>query len=486
MSAFGTPSPGKPGATRAAAALAISLASCLLTAFAAGAPAAAASGALAVAAGGAPAPNVAPYRVAAPERASASLSLPADLGERIAAHATALAARGPRPAGSAGERAAADYVAAAWRELGLRVKREAFTAEGFEARSIELSLAGRPVTPVSLGLDPYAGPLSFAGEAVPVKGGDEPPADLRGRLVVTDHPLVGLMVMDREPALVVCVGAEDFAAFAAQPSRALSLSVRGERTKIRSANLTATVGPRTGAGRRPYVTAHLDAYRDSPGANDNGTGLGALIELARHFQALASTLPGPITFVAFGAEEVSALGSRVYLERHARELGGGAVVLNLDTLGGAQGPWLGSDPGVKNVPEAVLAAAPRSQLPPALARRAWEGLASEWRIQSAGVLPLVLASNYPDWLQAIVAESAAALGCEVTSRNLISDHQTFAQAGVPAISFQSRRHSIHSPQNTADKLVTATVDATARLAGLAIERVLAAPPRAGTAAPAPN
>lgn len=57
---------------------------------------------------------------------------------------------------------------------------------------------------------------------------------------------------------------------------------------------------------------------------------------------------------------------------------------------------------------------------------------------------------------------------------------------MPAISFQSRRHSIHSPQDTADKLVTATVDATARLAGLAIERVLAAPPAARTAAPGPN
>jgi Iap family predicted aminopeptidase len=82
----------------------------------------------------------------------------------------------------------------------------------------------------------------------------------------------------------------------------------------------------------------------------------------------------------------------------------------------------------------------------------------------AGILPYIASACYPDWLQGVVADAASQLGVATRERSLMSDHCTFAQAGIPAISIQSGKHRIHSEADTVDALVPATVDAGARLA----------------------
>src|SRR4051812_39025090 len=81
------------------------------------------------------------------------------------------------------------------------------------------------------------------------------------------------------------------------------------------ANLMATVPGRSRPDEIFVVGAHYDTHKNSPGANDNGSGVAGLLELARHFsrQQPART----IRFVAFTNEETpftrtSEMGSRVY------------------------------------------------------------------------------------------------------------------------------------------------------------------------------
>jgi Iap family predicted aminopeptidase len=398
---------------------------------------------------------------------AAPAPLAPDFAARVVATAVSLAERGPRPAGSPGERAAERAVARALREIGLKVERETFGFDGFEMKSSDLKLAGRTVPTVVVGFDPFRGPFEFEGEALVMKGGEAPPADVAGRIVVTDHPLVLLMLLDEKPALVVCVAEADFAAFAAGASRTVSLRVTGERRRHESANLVAALGPEGPRSRRVLVTAHLDAWQASPGANDNGTGLGALVELARHFKALEERLTVPVTFVAFGAEEVGALGSRVFVDRHRAELDDLEMVLNLDTLGGADGPQIGSKPEV----EGVSATRRESRIPAEIADKPWEALDGSWRLLHDGMLPLVVTTCYPGWLQEIVGESAKELGLEPKQRNLISDHRTFMQAGVPAISIQSARHTIHSTGDTGEKLQAETIGKAGALAAAVLWKV---------------
>ncbi|MBV8334370.1 MAG: M28 family peptidase [Alphaproteobacteria bacterium] len=73
------------------------------------------------------------------------------------------------------------------------------------------------------------------------------------------------------------------------------------------------------------IGAHYDTHKDSPGANDNGSAVAALFELARSFARCQTDRT--LRFVAFTNEETpftrrKAMGSRVYASecRHAAPL----------------------------------------------------------------------------------------------------------------------------------------------------------------------
>lgn len=84
------------------------------------------------------------------------------------------------------------------------------------------------------------------------------------------------------------------------------------------------------------IGAHYDSPPESPGANDNASGVAAMLELARHFK---DTKPGrTIRFVAFVNEEppffrTELMGSRVYAA-NAKKRGDRIVaMLALETIG---------------------------------------------------------------------------------------------------------------------------------------------------------
>ncbi|MHC5210016.1 MAG: M28 family peptidase [Planctomycetota bacterium] len=79
------------------------------------------------------------------------------------------------------------------------------------------------------------------------------------------------------------------------------------------------------------VCAHYDSVAATPGADDNGSGTLALLELARRFGQ--RTLPIELRLVWFDAEEPGLIGSGAYVkqlsEQEARRLMG---VINLETM----------------------------------------------------------------------------------------------------------------------------------------------------------
>jgi len=64
-------------------------------------------------------------------------------------------------------------------------------------------------------------------------------------------------------------------------------------------NAIARFGPDTGP--RIVVGAHYDTVHDHPGADDDASGVAALIEMARHLGRM--TLPAPVELVAYALEE---------------------------------------------------------------------------------------------------------------------------------------------------------------------------------------
>ena len=79
------------------------------------------------------------------------------------------------------------------------------------------------------------------------------------------------------------------------------------------------------------VGAHYDAVHGSPGADDNGSGIAALLAIAEAFAAQPSRLP--LRIVAFDAEEYGCLGSRVHAQLMAEDELSIKLMLSLEMLG---------------------------------------------------------------------------------------------------------------------------------------------------------
>jgi Peptidase family M28 len=116
------------------------------------------------------------------------------------------------------------------------------------------------------------------------------------------------------------------------PVQSQEFEARGKAVRNIEVALPGTSNPR----QTVVVGAHYDSVYGSPGANDNGSGVAALLELAR---LLKGRQPHrTIRLVAFVNEEApfaytAAMGSRVYARRARARDEGIVAMLSLETIG---------------------------------------------------------------------------------------------------------------------------------------------------------
>jgi hypothetical protein len=110
----------------------------------------------------------------------------------------------------------------------------------------------------------------------------------------------------------------------------------GSKEEVTCHNLEATLPGSARQGEVIVVGAHYDTVPGSPGANDNASGVAAVLALARRIAGTRNSRT--LRFVAFVNEEpphfqTSRMGSRVYARECRR--GGGAIVamICLETIG---------------------------------------------------------------------------------------------------------------------------------------------------------
>jgi hypothetical protein len=394
-----------------------------------------------------------------------SADFPPDFGQRAMDHIAALVESAPRRAGSSAERDAAAYIKDQFETLGLVVGVEPFEFETFVIKQARLSACGAEASAAMVGFDPYRGELSFEGRLVFVRpdvGGSElgtlPLADA---LVVTADPAPFFALMFGRPRAVVYLDAKDYESVAASPCSLGTLHVIGEPAKGLSANLVATVGSVDPLAAEIVISAHYDSYRLSPGADDNASGVGVLTELARYFAARGIPPGLRLRFVAFGAEELGVLGSRCYLDAHREELGRCALLVNLDQVGGPGRPHVEMTGGVSGLPDTTVV----NRFPADLRSRAWEAMDGRWRLLDPRVVERFMVSNRPPWLKDLIAESAAAIRCEIVPMgNMGGDQQVFTQAGVVATSIGTSGNTYHSPADTLGQVVPEQLAVVGRLA----------------------
>jgi len=185
------------------------------------------------------------------------------------------------------------------------------------------------------------------------------------------------------------------------------------------------------------------------GADDDGSGTVALLELAEAYALAAAQGRGPrrtILFAAWDAEERGLLGAWYYTEAPVLPLGNTVAVLNMDMIG-------------------------RNEEVPEDGGGRFRGLEPQTAESNANAIN-IMGYSYSDDMRAEVEEANAEIGLELkfrydnNSSQLLrrSDHWPFLQVGVPATFFHTGLHpDYHRFSDTPDRINYPKLEMIARL-----------------------
>ncbi|MCH9009020.1 MAG: M20/M25/M40 family metallo-hydrolase [Chloroflexi bacterium] len=360
----------------------------------------------------------------------------AELSERMADNAIEFLTsftedHSPRASGTDQEKAAAEFLAARLRGLGYDVELQSFTVDIIPRDVPFLSLTSpedrtfRGIPFTLSGEGEVEAPLVFVERAFP----DEiPESGLAGKIALIER---GEITFEEKVTRVAEAGAIAAVVFNNVPGLfggtlrnegdipAVSISQEdGEEllglmeeddilAKVRvvvetreTQNVVAQKQGTAGDGTVVVLGGHYDTVPDTPGVNDNGSGIATLMAVAE--EIADKSYPFTIRIIPFGSEELGLRGSRHYLESLENdEIDSINTMFNFDAL--SSGPTVG-----------II------------------GDAS---------------------LTRIVIDLGDANGIEVSRRQGLtggsSDHASFRSAGVPVIFFMADDFSrIHTPDDT--------------------------------------
>ncbi|GBD11745.1 Aminopeptidase YwaD [bacterium HR23] len=395
-----------------------------------------------------PPPSPTPTALPTPTLSPPLASFP--LGEQVLEWVRQLVALSPRDTVSGGEAKGAQFLEDAFTRMGYQVSRQPFPITLVQSHVALLAPQEATVEGAHLlrsGEGEAEGEVVFIGLARPE---DIPSGGIAGKIALADRGTVtfqekarvaaeagarALLVANNQPGLfqgamqstaplpVVGISQEDgqrLKELLAQGT--VRLRLRVWRQDYPSQNIIAEKpGPSEGV---VLITAHYDTVEAVPGANDNSSGVGALLTLAQRLGE--RSWPFTLRFIAFGGEELGLWGSRAYVQSLSpEERQRIRAVLNLDVVGAAANlATTGDNP---------------------LAQRIVE----------------------------VAREAGIPLGF-IDLRDAASDHLPFLQAGVPAVILTTPDFRlIHTPQDRLEFLDRESLENTVRLVEAVLQRLSA-------------
>lgn len=300
-------------------------------------------------------------------------------GRRALEHIRAICALGDRFVGTAGDRQALAYVEQRFQEYGLKIERTPIRVPTYQDRGTELVLTNSGVRLEAI--SPYFTapcPKGVRGDLVLVGQGeakDYQGVDVVGKIVVlceaslgfshfwlgpyaqlaSERGALGMVVIHPFPwpyrmsmeagnitferrfverqVPAACISALDALTLVrhiGEGKRSAFLKVDSAMHEVESAILSGVVE----GARRPEERVAVIGHRDCgypPGANDNGSAVGSILEMAR---VLSQRRPArSLEFICSVAEEGATPGAWHFVQRHKGRLKDMKAIINMDMFG---------------------------------------------------------------------------------------------------------------------------------------------------------
>jgi Zn-dependent M28 family amino/carboxypeptidase len=402
-------------------------------------------------------------------------------GDMAFAQIEALVSFGPRVAGTDAEKAAADYIAAEMESYGLDVEIQEFDIYSWDELSApELDQVSPNPTNYQQGVDFQTMLYSDAGDVtafvqptvdIMIPPGAEPntstsgcePEDFvgftpgsialiqRGECYYSvkaanaeNAGAVGVIIFNegqpgRTNAMLGTLGGPGVNIPVVSASFAVgedlyNLSFAGVTVRMSVDTITQeetsqnVIGTREGTHPEQgivYIGGHYDSVPGAPGANDDASGVAAVLEAARVLGTKGHRTKATLKFIAFGAEETGLDGSYWYVVENLDEVSTmGIGMVNLDMIG------VGDTLQIGNI-DYGFPGTGGNQL-------------KDYAQQEATAMGM-------PWVSFVAGEN--------------SDHTYFEQVGVPvAFIAQSPDPWYHTPEDTPDKIQVAEFEANGELA----------------------
>lgn len=297
-------------------------------------------------------------------------------GTRAWEKLNALAGIGPRPSGSPALRQGADWILEQLRSQGYPASLQPYSFTAFHERNVQMVMTQpETVQMVARSLiysasGEASGPLVSAGLG---RSSDYPSGNMADKIALVER---GTITFQEKAATAAARGAAALVVYnneqgdprgnlARESSipavtvsqfdghRLLELLKKGQVTvTLRVAGETESrpgwnvLSAPIPSGRNVVIIgAHYDSVPDGPGANDNASGVGTLLELATAVRG--RQYPFDVVFIAFGDEDVGLVGSKKYVETlSASQRARIVAMINLDMVGVGRRMEFGGDPGL--------------------------------------------------------------------------------------------------------------------------------------------
>ncbi len=271
-----------------------------------------------------------------------------------------------RICGSEEEHKARDIIVNELQVRGLKVEKEAFTIDGAKSKKSQLLVDGKEFCQVVSAVNS----ASTGGEGV--EGGfayitsymDAFLQELKGKICLyhrryIDENIIKILTEKQIGGLLLCSGKidddeteispfgskhNDFSKFPVvfiaikdgdrlvkQMPQLVKLISQPERSEAKSYNIITKLTGSERPEEEIVFTAHYDSVPFSKGSYDNASGCAMIMKILDYF--LDNRPKRSMRFIWFGSEEIGLVGSNKYVEKHENELSRIRLCVNVDMIG---------------------------------------------------------------------------------------------------------------------------------------------------------